>query len=114
MDSVQEVLEFRVRTLESSVNEIRLAVKSIDASLQTLARLAQMHEETRETLSRAFREVEDQEQRLRHLESEAPVTRLISKWIIGAVIGIVAIVGVAIIRLPDNHKLSAIINKIYG
>ena len=97
-----EILEYRVRSLEASVHEIKQAVKSIDESLQTLARLELRHAETRETLSRAFHEVEEQEKRIRALEAEAPVTRLISRWVIGAVIGIVALVGIALIRLPTQ------------
>ena len=91
------VIEFRIASLEGSVGEIKTAVKSIDNSLQTLARLEVHHAETRETLSRAFREVEDQERRLRALESEGPVAKLVIRWVIGAVIGIVALVGVALI-----------------
>lgn len=93
------VLEFRVNTLESSVNEIRTAVKSIDSSLQTLARIEQHHQDTRDGLERAFNEITDHETRIRLVETEMPTVKQARTWTFSAVAGVVVIVGTAVVYL---------------
>lgn len=93
------VMEYRLSALEGSVGEIRQAVKSIDASLQVLARLEQRHAETRDGLERAFEELKDHETRVRDIETEMPTTKLIRGWIITAVIGTLGIVGATAMKL---------------
>lgn len=104
MSENAELIEYRIASLEGAVGEIKQAVKSIDSSLQTLARLELHHAETRDSLSRVFTGQEDQDKRLRVLEIEAPTTRMVHRWVIGGVIGIVSIVGVAVITLPMVPK----------
>lgn len=99
------VLEFRVSTLEKVVGEIGQSVKSIDGSLQALTRLEARHAETRDSLSRAFtaiqrledEDLKDHENRLRAVEADMPTFRLIRNWVIAGVIGIVALVGIAVV-----------------
>lgn len=93
------VLEFRVNTLESTVNEIRAAVKSIDSSLQVLARIEQHHQDTRDGLERAFSEITDHETRIRLVETEMPTVKQARTWIFSAVAGVVVIVGTAVVYL---------------
>lgn len=93
------VMEYRLSALEGSVGEIRQAVKSIDASLQVLARLEQRHAETRDGLERAFKELADHESRMRIVEIEMPTTKLVRGWIITAVVGTLGIVGVTALKL---------------
>ncbi len=91
-----EVLEFRVTTLEGMVGEIRSAVKSIDGSLKTLAALEAHHSETRASVSRAFTDIEDHETRLRGIEADLPTMRLVRNWVIAGVLGCASLVGVAV------------------
>lgn len=93
------MLEFRITNLEGAVGEIRGAVKSIDASLQTLARLELHHAETRDGLGRAFTAINDHEIRMRAVEAEMPMAKLVRNWVIGGVIGVVVLVGVAVVGL---------------
>lgn len=101
MSESSDLIEYRIANLEGAVSEIKLAVKSIDASLQVLARLEVHHAETRDSLSRVFADIEDKDRRLRVLEAEAPTTRLIQRWVVGGVIGVVSLVGIATITLPS-------------
>jgi hypothetical protein len=94
-----EVIDYRITALESSVSEIRQAVRSIDGSLQILARLEQRHAETRDGLERAFGELADHEARVRVIEQEQPTTKLIKGWVIAGVVGGLSMMGVAMIKL---------------
>lgn len=94
-----KVLEFRVGALEAVVGEIKSAVKSIDQSLQSLARLETRHAETRDGLARAFDDIEDHETRLRTVEGEMPTMKLTRSWTMRGVIYVVGVVGLALIGL---------------
>lgn len=93
------VLEFRVNSLEATVNEIRSAIKSIDSSLQTLARIEQHHQDTRDGLERAFSEIEDHETRIRVVEGEMPTVKMARGWAISGVIGIISALGMTVLHL---------------
>ena len=95
----QSILEYRVASLEAVVREVKDAVKSIDTSLQTLARLEVHHAETRDGLARAFAEIQDHETRVRVIEGEMPTVKLIRNWVIGGVISSVGMIGAAVIHL---------------
>lgn len=99
MTPPDSVMEYRISALEGSVNEIKQAVKSIDASLQVLSRLEQRHSETRDGLERAFNEIADHETRVRVIETEMPTTKLIRGWVIASVVGVVGLLGAAVIHL---------------
>lgn len=99
MNESRDVLEYRIASLELAVNEIRQAVKSIDASLQVLARLEVHHADTRDTLARAFSDIGDHETRMRLIEEDMPTVKLTSRWVTAGVIGIVAMVGVTLLQM---------------
>lgn len=107
MNEPHNVLEFRVSSLEKVVGEIGQSVKSIDGSLQALTRLEARHAETRDGLARAFAAVQrlededlkDHENRLRVMEADMPTVRLIRGWVIAGVIGVVSLVGVAVVGI---------------
>lgn len=96
--SENPVTELRIANLEGAVGEIKQAVRSIDSSLQTLARLEVHHTDTRDSLGRAFADIEDHESRLRLLEKDAPTMRLVRGWVVACIIGTVSIVGVAVLN----------------
>lgn len=94
-----KILEFRVSSLEAVVGEVRTAVKSIDASLKALTSLEIHHNQTRESVGRAFTDIEDHETRLRKVEDDMPTMRLVRNWVIAGVIGCTSMVGVAMAGL---------------
>ena len=95
----QAVIEHRVATLESAVGKIERAISSIDSSMQAIVRLEEHHSQTRDSVERCFAQAADHEQRIRQLEKDAPTSRLVSKWVIAWVIGIVTLVGSALVGL---------------
>jgi hypothetical protein len=98
-DTAKHVLEYRVATLEGAVVEIKSAVKSIDSSLQTLAKLEVHHTETRDGMARAFSELTDHETRVRAIEAEMPTMKMIRNWVVAGVVGVVSMMGAAIVTL---------------
>jgi len=96
MPEKNDVIEYRLGTLEASVTEIKSAVSSIDKSLQKLTSLEERHQETRDALNRAFTQIEDHEVRIRHVEKSEPITRLVRNWIIAGMTGLVALLAVVL------------------
>lgn len=102
----KELLEFRVDALERDRDEDRVrferferAVESIDNSLKTLTRLEIHNSETQEAIKRAFNSIADHETRLRPIEADLPTLRLVRGWVIGGVIGVCSLLGVAVVSL---------------
>jgi len=94
----KDQLESRVDFLEKTVHEVRDAVRSIDGSLKELVRLEVAHAETRNGLTRAFLEINDHEERLRKIEAEMPTMRMARGWVVSGVIGLVALLGLAVAK----------------
>ncbi|WKZ15421.1 MAG: hypothetical protein QY317_16115 [Candidatus Jettenia caeni] len=92
-----KVLEYRLDVVESAIAEIKEAVKSIDKSLDVIARIEEKHLDTREALGRAFKCLEGHEERIKAIEMEIPTLQMMRNWIISGVLGIVALVGIAMI-----------------
>lgn len=100
MSENNDVLEFRLSVVEKTIVKIEQGVDSIADSLQTLARIEAHQSNTADAVTRCVAALESHDERLRHLESEVPITRLVRNWVIAGVIGVVALVGVAVIQLP--------------
>ena len=99
------ILEFRVANLEGAVDEIRGAVKSIDSSLRVLTRLEERHQETRESLERAFKSLSDHETRLREIEKDQPTMKMTRNWVITGVIAMIGMVTISTTKIiADNHE----------
>lgn len=111
----KELLEFRVDALERDRDEDRArferferAVESIDNSLKKLTKLEIHNSETQEAIKRAFQSIADHEMRLRPIEADLPTMRLVRGWVIGGVIGVCSLLGVAVVSLVVvNNKQPA-------
>ena len=93
------VLDIRVTNLEKVVERVSVAVESIDDSLKTLTRLDVKHDETRTGLGRAFTMLEDHEERVRQIEGEMPTVKQARSWIFSSAMGVVGMVGMAVVYL---------------
>lgn len=78
---------------------IEETLKAISDSLGQLAALEQKHIETREALGRAFKQLTDQDQRLRLVETELPTLKLVRGWVISGVIGVLGMLGIALFKV---------------
>jgi NifU-like protein involved in Fe-S cluster formation len=88
------------------LGKIEEAVTTMADSMKTFVALEQKHSETREGLGRAFKEVEDIEQRVRTLELSMATVKQSSGWLGQSIaIGATAVVtGVVTIVLPHVMK----------
>lgn len=89
---VDTLTQYRLGMIEKTLEAIR-------DNLTQLAQLEQKHIETREALSRAFDEIKNHDGRLRSIEGEMPTLKLTRGWVISGVLGVLALLGVAIFKL---------------
>lgn len=94
-----EVLAYRVALTEKAIGEIRDASKAIEASLKTLTALEQHHSATREKLLDLATQNASLDARLRVIETEMPGLKMIKGWVITGTIGILGLVGAAVLKL---------------
>lgn len=101
------------------LDRLERANESIAESLKALVRLEQHHTDTRDGLSRAWKqietnreridEVEDQipdklDDRLHAIEQEMPALKMTSRWVIGGTLAIVAAAGTLIWDTVTEHR----------
>lgn len=100
----------RVAVVESAVSNIEKAVERIADSIGQVVRLEDKHAETRDAVGRAFKAIEKAEEahdkfatevRSRLGKAEAAIEPLkeTRSWIVGGVIGVLAMVGVAVVSV---------------
>lgn len=94
-----ELVEYRLKLLERAVEETSKALSGINTTLQQLASLEVRHTETREALTRAFASIAKLDERVEEIEAKIPVLILTSNWVRLGVIGLVALVCTAVVKL---------------
>jgi hypothetical protein len=95
-DSETDLTGYRLTQIEKT-----LAVMS--ASLQQLTSLEQKHTETMTALAAGAAKMSDHEMRLRVVEGEMPTMKMIRSWVILGVLGVVGILGTAVVKLFVLH-----------
>lgn len=101
------VTEYRLSAVEAAVGEIREAVQGINTSLQKLASLEERHDSTRDGIRAIADSLKDHEDRIRVVEADLPTLRLVRRWIISGVTGVLGLSGVAafnLILIADKLK----------
>ncbi len=117
----EDVTHYRLQAMENAVMELRTAHKSIAESLQQLVLLERAHAETRDAITRAWKQIElnaesiravdDQiperlAERLRAVESDLPMLRKTSGWVTTALLAAAAATGVLVWKTatePHRH-----------
>lgn len=101
-----ETTEFRLSAVERAVGDIRTAIDRIADAMAQIARLEEKHTETRDAIGRAFSEIGELKRETAHVRMELVAIRGELKplqesrsWINAAMLGIVALVGTAVIGL---------------
>lgn len=94
----------RVARMEGAIGEIRDAVKIIAPAIVQLATLETKHLETRESLGRAFKEIDELDIRVTLVERDMPVVKLVSNWVQRAVVAVLGVVGLAVLALVVYGK----------
>ena len=110
MDPEVQILTHRVTsvetTLRDTIGEIRDGIREIATNTGKLAVLEERHAETRDGLERSFDEIQKLQDYQRGLEArthlievEIPGLRETRGWVVKAIIGVITLVGVAIVGL---------------
>lgn len=89
----------RIARIEGAVEEIRDAIKAITTAIVDIARLDQKHVDTTLALTRVFDEIKEVKLRVSTIELAMPILNLTSNWVRAGVIGIVALVFMALAAL---------------
>lgn len=103
-DAEFQVLANRMDRIGEDVVEIKDQVRAISQGLEKIARLEERHENHARALERAFNSLTSMEGRLKTLEVQEPINKMVSKWVIAGVLGVVAILGVQIVGLAFMSK----------
>lgn len=113
MNEISETsAELRLSQLERDMGDIKISIRDIAESLRTLIRLEEQHAVTRnlvlevkadnEKFREKFREkvdtqIKDLDNNIRSIQLELPTLQLVAKWVKAGVIGVVSLVGLAVL-----------------
>ncbi|MES2319998.1 MAG: hypothetical protein V4631_21160 [Pseudomonadota bacterium] len=89
------VINYRLTAIEK-------AVSTISDNMGQLILLEQKHIETRDALTRAFKELDAQDGRLRSIEDELPTLKLARGWVIAGTVGTVGVIGIALLKMLSH------------
>ncbi|MFO0467561.1 MAG: hypothetical protein ACK5ZS_01230 [bacterium] len=87
-----DTTNYRLHVIEQTLGAIR-------DNLVRLSTLEERHLHTREALNRAFSALEKHDARLAVIEQEMPTLRLVRGWVIGGVVGTLAMLGAIVAKL---------------
>lgn len=103
------VLENELRGLTADVAEIKNAVHRVleaqNAATVGLARMDERWQNHAAALTRAFSTLDGHEGRIKQIELEQPLTKMVRGWVIAAVLSMVSVVGIggyAVYRVADR------------
>jgi chromosome segregation ATPase len=89
----------RLSGVEATLGDIRDAMRAVASAIERLTRLEERHAETRTALERAFTAQEKIEERVADIELKIPVLELTSSWVRRVVLGVLGVVGLALLAL---------------
>jgi len=85
--------------LHGRLERIEAAIGAISTAIVDIARLDQKHINTVEALARVFEELKATNARVTAIELALPVLKLTSGWVRTGVIGVLSLVGLALLTL---------------
>lgn len=96
----------QIQTMAADVADIKEQLRTLNGSLERMARLEERQINHVAALDRAFKLVADNDDRttakiinldsrVKSLEVQEPITSLVRGWVIGGVIGVVSMVGIS-------------------
>ena len=90
--TADQLTQYRLSMIEDTL-------KAMTENLERLVALEQKHLETREALGRAFDTVEKMDGRVHSIELEMPTLKLVRKWVMAGVVGILSLLGLTVFKL---------------
>jgi hypothetical protein len=79
--------------------EIKDELKAITSGMDKIVRLEVHHENQEQALERAFGTIRGLEGRMKTLEAQEPINKMVSNWVISGVLGIIGLIGLQVVGL---------------
>lgn len=83
-------------TMSTDLADIKRQIASLNTSLERLARIEERHEAQRRALERAFESLKEHDSRIKTIEVQEPISKMVNRWVIAGVIGIVGFAGLQV------------------
>lgn len=96
-ENADTLTQYRLKMIEETLQKIA-------DSLERLATLEAKHLETRDAVGRAFERIDSTDARLHRIELEMPTLKLVRSWVIAGIVGVVGLIGAAIVKLSMSGK----------
>lgn len=88
-------VEVQTGAISQDMSEVKESLKEISSSLRILSVLDVKHNNTVESLNRAFKEIDVLKKQILEAEKKLPNLLLASSWVFKAVLGVLGLFGVA-------------------
>ncbi len=98
-DAEFQVLAERMDRIGDDVSEIKDGMKAMAAGMEKIVRLEERHDNHSKAIERAFGSIGGMEGRLKTLEAQEPINKMVSNWVISGVLGIVGLIGLQVVGL---------------
>lgn len=106
----------QVRSIATDVTEIKQQVATLTSSLERLARMEERQLNYQAAIGRVFETIKEHDSRIKTIELQEPMAKLVQRWVIAGVIGVVGIFGlqVAAIVFQSNKPITIAIDTPNG
>lgn len=92
-------LSQQMLSMANDVADIKNQVATLNTSLERLARIEERHQNHHHALERAFTTLKEHDGRIKAIEVQEPISKMVQKWVITGVIGVVSLVGLQIVGI---------------
>lgn len=110
VDAEFQVLAERMDGIGRDIVEIKDDLKSIVAGMERIVRLEERYDNHGKALERSFAAITGLEGRMKTLEAQEPINKMVSKWVMTGVIGIVGILGLQVVSFVFTTKQQQPVN----
>lgn len=113
MDDSIASLSAQVRSVAEDVSEIKAQVASLTTSLERLARMEERQLNYQSAIGRVFETLKEHDNRIKTIETQEPMAKLVQRWVIAGVVGVVSIFGLQLVGMftAGNKPISIIVDQ---
>lgn len=103
----------QVRAMAADVVEIKQQVATLTSSLERLARMEERQLNYSSAMGRLFETQKEHDNRIKTMEMQEPIAKLVHKWVILGVLGVVGMFGMNLVTtvMSKDKPIQIIIDK---
>src|SRR4051812_1931567 len=106
VDQSLDVLASEMKGIAADIAEIKHTVRSVQTTQnlgrEQAVRIEERLSATQEAMKRAFDKIGEVDGRVKLIEAEQPVTRLVTKWVIAGVVAVASMAGLQVWTVKTN------------